>query len=83
MRRGAKYLQAYYERLQVILAEQPSERPLKAYMVTLTVKDGANLWERYSALRNALKRYQEKRRNALKGQGMVEYAKATGGCYEL
>ena len=79
MRRGAKYLQAYYERLQVILAEQPSERPLKAYMVTLTVKDGANLWERYSALRNALKRYQQRRRDALKGQGMVEYAKATGG----
>ena len=51
-------------------------------MVTLTVKDGANLWERYSALRNALKRYQEKRRNALKGQGMVEYAKQQG-CYEL
>ena len=83
MRRGAKYLQAYHEYLQIILAKQPPERPLKAYMVTLTVKDGADLWERYSTLRNSLKRYQEQRRNAFKGQTTVEYAKALGGVMSI
>ena len=37
MRRGAKYLQVYKQRLDVVLQENPN---LRAFMVTLTVKDG-------------------------------------------
>ena len=40
MRRGAKYLQVYKQRLDVVLQENPK---LRAFMVTLTVKDGENL----------------------------------------
>ena len=40
MRRGAKYLQVYKQRLDVVLQENPN---LRAFMVTLTVKDGENL----------------------------------------
>jgi hypothetical protein len=80
MRRGAKYLQVYKQRLDVVLAENPK---LRAFMVTLTVKDGENLLERFTHLRKALKRYQEQRRNALKGQRHVEYAKAIGGVMSI
>ena len=80
MRRGAKYLQVYKQRLDVVLAENPK---LRAFMVTLTVKDGENLLERFTHLRKALKKYQEQRRNALKGQRQVEYAKALGGVMSI
>lgn len=80
MRRGAKYLQVYHERLQLVLAENPR---LRAFMVTLTVKDGEDLSERFTHLRSCLKRYQEQRRNANKGQKFVEYAKALGGVFSI
>ena len=80
MRRGAKYLQVYKQRLDVVLQENPK---LRAFMVTLTVKDGENLSERFTHLRKALKKYQEQRRNALKGQKQVEYAKAAGGVMSI
>ena len=80
MRRGAKYLQVYKQRLDVVLQENPN---LRAFMVTLTVKDGENLSERFTHLRKALKKYQEQRRNALKGQRQVEYAKAFGGVMSI
>ena len=54
MRRGAKYLQVYKQRLDVVLQENPK---LRAFMVTLTVKDGENLSERFTHLRKALKKY--------------------------
>ncbi|WP_304672393.1 protein rep, partial [Neisseria polysaccharea] len=80
MRRGTKYLQAYKQRLEVVFQENPK---LRAFMVTLTVKDGESLSERFAHLRAALKKYKEQRRNALKGQRFVEYAKAFGGVHSI
>lgn len=80
MRRGANYLQVYLDRLNVITAQNSH---LRAFMVTLTIKDGENLAERFSHLRSCLKRYQEQRRNANKGQKFVEYAKALGGVFSI
>lgn len=80
MRRGTKYLQAYKQRLEVVFQENPK---LRAFMVTLTVKDGESLSERFAHLRAALKKYKEQRRNALKGQRAVEYAKAFGGVHSI
>lgn len=81
MRRGAKYLQRYMERLQVVLAQNPR---LRAFMVTLTVKDGENLLERFNHLRGALKRYQRQRRDAFDGKRqMTEYNKALGGVFSV
>jgi len=68
------------ERLQCVLAENPR---LRAFMVTLTVKDGDDLAERFNHLRGCLKRYQQRRRDALKGQKFVEYAKALGGVFSI
>lgn len=47
IRRGAKSLKAYAERWEVIHAEKPA---LKPYLVTLTVKDGPDLEERFKHL---------------------------------
>lgn len=47
IRRGAKYLKAYLVRFQVLQEQNPN---LKAYLVTLTVKDGGDLAERFNHL---------------------------------
>ena len=50
IRRGAKALRAYLDRWQVIAAERPN---LRAWLVTLTVKDGDDLGERFKHLHAA------------------------------
>ena len=76
IRRAAKYVKAYQEKVSVVKAENPE---LQLYFVTLTVKDGENLQERFSHLVKAERSYKRQRRNALAGQRFVEYAKAQGG----
>lgn len=49
IRRGAKALKAYLDRFEVIKAAQPDLRP---FLITLTVKDGPDLEERYRHLHN-------------------------------
>ena len=50
IRRGAKALGAYSERFLSIIIEKPLLRP---YMVTLTVKDGDDLFERFQHLQKS------------------------------
>ena len=50
IRRGAKALKAYADRFEVIKAEKPDLRP---FLVTLTVKDGSDLEERFKHLHKA------------------------------
>lgn len=81
MRRGAKYLQVYNGRLRFVLAQNPR---LRAFMVTLTVKDGGDLLERFNHLRSCLKTYQQQRRDGAKAKRpMVEYNKALGGVFSI
>lgn len=47
IRRGAKQLKAYLDRFELIRTERPSLRP---FLVTLTVKDGPDLAERFNHL---------------------------------
>lgn len=47
IRRGAKALKAYLDKFEVIKASQPD---LRAFLVTLTVKDGDDLGERFKHL---------------------------------
>lgn len=53
IRRGAKMLKAYLDRLQVILSDEPD---LKPYLVTFTVKDGEDLLERFDHLQRSLQK---------------------------
>jgi hypothetical protein len=50
IRRGAKALQAYLPRYEALLASKPALRP---FLVTLTVKDGPDLSERFLHLQRA------------------------------
>jgi hypothetical protein len=78
IRRGAKSVKAYLEKLQVIQQDHPG---IKAYLVTLTVANGPDLSERFAHLVKAIKRYHQVRRNGLKGQRKVEANKALGAVW--
>ena len=68
IRRGAKALKAYLDRWEVVKAEKPA---LKPFLVTLTVKDGPDLAERFKHLhdsqRELWKRKQRGRGSVLDG----------------
>lgn len=81
MRRGAKYLQAYLDRVAVVTAQNPR---LRAYFVTVTIKNTESLEQGYTHLRNAMKRMMEQRRNAMKGlRSPIEFCKAVGGVHSI
>jgi hypothetical protein len=83
IRRGAKQVQAYLARLEVILAGDPG---LSLSLVTLTVKDGPDLAERSRHLASSFRDMQQARRSYLRGRGpFVEMAKIEGavGSYEF
>ncbi len=58
IRRGAKMVKAYLDRLEVIKAERSN---LKAYLVTLTVKNGPDLLERFNHLYRSVARLHKTR----------------------
>jgi hypothetical protein len=88
IRRSAKLLRRYVERLATVLVRDSS---LRGYLVTLTVKDGPDLAERFAKLRSGLKRLSADRRRALSRRGSrlvgrgrpTEYAKALGGVWSI
>lgn len=83
IRRGAKTLKAYTYRHRVITAENPCWR---LSMITLTVKNGDVLEERFDHLQKAMNCIFERRRDWLKkGWGKTEWRKVHGyvGTYEV
>lgn len=58
IRRGAKMVKAYLDKLAVIRQSKPG---LKAFLVTLTVKDGPDLRERYQHLHRSVQKYHKLR----------------------
>ena len=85
IRRASKSLSSYLERYQVLRAENPLLVP---YMVTLTVKNGASLSERYNHLANSVKKITANRTRALTSKTSrhtSEFAKIKGavGSYEF
>mgnify|MGYP003587970034 CR=1 FL=1 len=83
IRRGAKLMKAYLDRMAIIQVEQPG---IQAYLVTVTVKNGPDLSERFRNLRNAMKLMTNARRHYLsnpKKNRHVEFAKAVGGVHSV
>lgn len=78
IRRGAKQVKAYLAKLETLTEENPSLHP---YMLTLTVKNGKDLAERFEHLTNSVKRLLKRRRKALQGKANSELLKALGGVY--
>ena len=77
IRRGSKTLEAYLQRFEIIKREHPE---FKLSMLTLTVKNGDDLEERFNHLRNSLRKMFERRRKAIAGaRGWhSEFAKIAG-----
>lgn len=83
IRRAAKYLVVYQEKLSSVLASFPD---LQAYMVTLTVVDGPDLLERFKLLRVSIRRMVTARLRYLgnhRRYSPIEFAKAFGGVYSI
>jgi hypothetical protein len=77
IRRGAKLVQAYMQKLAVIKQQKPD---LKAYLVTLTVKDGDDLGERFDHLHRSVQRLHKTRTRQAQGQ-YNESCKAAGAVW--
>lgn len=77
IRRGSKSLEAYIKRFEIIKTENPR---LKLSMLTLTIKNGDDLGERFKHLKKSISTVLEHRRKALKGQRgyHTEFAKIAG-----
>ena len=83
IRRGAKSLKAYSDRFKLLNAQNPSWR---LSMITLTVKNGDDLAERFQHLQKAVQRIFKHRRKALnEGKSRTEWRKVHGyvGTYEF
>jgi plasmid rolling circle replication initiator protein Rep len=79
IRRGAKQVEAYSSRYELLNKAQPH---LKPYLLTLTVKNGNDLQERFRHLTVSFRKYLERRRNSFKrNRGFNELSKAEGGVF--
>jgi len=77
--RAAKNVQKYMERFQVVIEEKPTLIPA---LLTLTVKNGSDLKERFDHLQKSWKKYQEKRRDYFKkNRGFNELCKVDGAVF--
>jgi len=81
IRRGAKQVQSYLDKFEQITQANPT---LKPYLVTLTVRNGADLAERFGHLQGSLKKMLKRRRDYIeKGRGLSQLAKSEGGVYSI
>ena len=83
IRRGAKQVGAYMDRCETIEAKNKN---LKPYLLTLTVKNGTDLAERFEHLQTSVKKMLKRRRDFLSsGNGQSQLSKVHGGVfsYEL
>ena len=79
--RAAKMIQRYKERLDIVLEENPNLVPA---FLTLTVKNGDDLEERFKHLKKSYKKLLDKRRKYLNnGRGYTELAKSAGGVHSF
>src|ERR1035437_3400112 len=67
IRRGAKLLRLYLARFELLLVEFPKAR---GYFVTITVKDGFDLLERFGHLSSNVQRLMARRKADNHGQGV-------------
>ena len=79
IRRGAKALRVYLARVDALMGQNPRLRP---FMVTLTVKNGPDIEERYKHLSSSLREY-HRRRSRLRQHGEVLKASSAVWSYEF
>ena len=77
-RRAAKQVEKNGDRIKKILEENENLIPV---MITLTVKNGEDLNERFEHIKKSFKKLQEKRRDALRGKTESEFTKVKGSMF--
>lgn len=78
-RRAGKLVEKNLERFNQVTQENPHLIPV---MITLTVKNGSDLEERFNHLRDSFKKLQKRRRDWLSvGRGHNEFCKIQGGAF--
>ncbi len=77
--RAGNQVSAYSEKLGVVLAANPRLKPV---FLTLTVKNGPDLVERFEHLASSFKTMNQRRRDwIVKGRGHVEFCKLKGAVF--
>jgi hypothetical protein len=77
--RAAKQVGRYVEKLEELLRSNPRLKPV---FITLTVKNGSDLQERFDHLRDSFRTLNERRRDwKKKGRGHIEFCKIQGAVY--
>lgn len=76
MRRSGKFVAKNLPKVEQVISENRSRIPA---MVTLTVKNGVSLQERFNHLRKAHRRLNRRRLDARAGKSHSEWAKVAGG----
>lgn len=79
-RRAARMVQLNLEKFDHLLVESPQLIPV---MITLTIKNGESLAERFSHLNSSFRRLLQKRRDAKKGRSSSEFSKIVGAVYSF
>lgn len=79
IRRGAKALRVYLARVEALMASNPR---LRAFLVTLTVKNGDDLGERFRHLSGCVRAY-HKRRKGSRQKGEIRKASSAVWSYEF
>lgn len=77
-RRAAKLVDKYLSTVRTAMASRSSLKPV---MITLTVKNGESLKDRYNHLKRAYRTLQKHRAHALDGQKWTEFAKVQGAIH--
>lgn len=77
-RRASKQVEKNGTRIKKIMAENPHLIPV---MITLTVKNGENLEERYEHLKKSFQALQMKRKDAHRGKSKSEFSKVAGSMF--
>ena len=79
--RAAKQVSRYLERIE-ILKDQAKPKTLKLAFLTLTVKNGDDLGERFEHLKKSFRKLQDRRRDYIKkGRGFNELCKVDGAVF--
>ena len=77
IRRAVVKMRAYFERFEYLMEQQPFLIP---HLITLTVKNGPDVMERFEHLRASFRILLKQRRDCLRrGNGFTEFAKVTAG----
>lgn len=77
-RRATKQVQKNGDRIREVLENNKNLIPV---MITLTVKNGDDLTERFEHIKKSFKKLQEKRRDALRGKTESEFTKVQGSMF--